>query len=539
MKIPRRTLLTGGAAAAAFAGIPTDADAANVPFTTFAFDSTLGNTPRTMPVRLSEIQNVLDWGADPTGATACDSQVQNAVNWTTGPNRGTIYFPQGKYLFNNPVTYNYIGLTAVNSTGSSYNSGTGVVTLNLTTVPTYTQYCSITVSGLTGTGTNLANANGTFTVLSVSGTQITYAIATGLTISTITGGAVVGNLSIRFVGEVNGTFIFGTLSGYLFDRSLGSPNNTTGLRTFEKMTMSNSFATGGGCIRMGSTNGGAIRNCQFAANGSSVTTEDTAGVSSTNIFFQTCHFTSNNTGHLGNDANGIVIGGAGSIEGCYLGSSDTCIRFYGKGLHTAGNRIEVSNCAYLAGLDSAGGNQGASAFSLTSGTMEGDTIGVHLAFGCTGFFIGALAEEGHSSSNSGYPFGANNTQYHLKIDADAAYSGVIQSFGGSNVADVASVSIANATAYTGLVFMDCSCTSSSGSNWNNPTNAYTATFIACNNQPIWAHSALPTTNNVNVFEGNEFNVSDINGGWGTTYTGGGTTHGLVRWNGTAYTVMAT
>ena len=38
-----------------------------IPFTSFAFAATGGPTKRTMPDRLAEVKNVLDFGADPTG----------------------------------------------------------------------------------------------------------------------------------------------------------------------------------------------------------------------------------------------------------------------------------------------------------------------------------------------------------------------------------------------------------------------------------------------------------------------------------------
>ena len=80
----------------------------------------------------------------------------------------------------------------VNATGSSYDSGTGIVTLKATAaLTTVDPGDAIVVSALTGTGGDLATANGTYTVLTKPATDtITYAIATGLTISSITGGTV-------------------------------------------------------------------------------------------------------------------------------------------------------------------------------------------------------------------------------------------------------------------------------------------------------------------------------------------------------------
>lgn len=104
--------------------------------------------------------------------------------------KGSPISTQVSWDFTNQLLVPFIGTLSVNATGSSYNSTTGIVTLQLTTTPTFSAGDSAVVSSLTGSGTNLTSANGTFTVLSVVGNTFTYAIATGLTITTITGGSV-------------------------------------------------------------------------------------------------------------------------------------------------------------------------------------------------------------------------------------------------------------------------------------------------------------------------------------------------------------
>lgn len=76
---------------------------------------------------------------------------------------------------------------------SNYNSGTGLVTLNLDNSINDAPVSSgwITVAGLTGTGANLGSANGHFLLAAPStSSQVTFTIAMGLTITTITGGTV-------------------------------------------------------------------------------------------------------------------------------------------------------------------------------------------------------------------------------------------------------------------------------------------------------------------------------------------------------------
>src|SRR3954470_17820255 len=108
LNIPRRNLIVPAMALAGASLLPKRADA-DIPFTNFAFRATGAPTPRTMPDRLAEIKNVLDFGADPTGVTDSRAAIQNAVDWTSGANRGTIYFPAGHYLTTGPITFNYGG----------------------------------------------------------------------------------------------------------------------------------------------------------------------------------------------------------------------------------------------------------------------------------------------------------------------------------------------------------------------------------------------------------------------------------------------
>lgn len=449
----RRSLVTGSAALAALASLRQSAEAANVKFTTFAFTATGEPTARTMPDRLADIKNVLDFGADPTGVADSQPAIQAAVNWTSGTNRGTIFFPTGRYTLNSSVTYNYNG-----------------------------------------------------------------------------------NLSIRFLGEDSA--ILGSFNGYLFDRAntnAGSPNNTTGGRVFEKLSFTNSNATGG-CVRIGSTIGGYFRDCGFSGN-TCVTTEDSVGVSSQNIMFENCNFVAGGTS---SPTNNLIIGGGGVIAACDFRNADTGVRLYGSGLHICGCRFENMNTAYLCGLDSGGNDVGASGFTITSVTTEGNTTSFDLAGTCTGFLIGPSNSQGHNSSNSGYPLGVQNSQYGLRIRAGKASAGVFDAMSFGSQFDVGCVVIGNASSRANLVFVGCSAiqTGGTGVSWSLPTNAYTAQWISCNIEPVWTFSQLPSGGN--VLEGDEFSISDsTTNTWGANVTvGSGSDHVLVRYNGTNFTVVA-
>jgi hypothetical protein len=101
--------------------------------------------------------------------------------------------PQVSWDFVNQLLVPYVASAfTVNSTGAGYVTGTGIVTLKATGALTgVNPGDAVVVSGLTGTGGDLASANGTYTVATKPAADtITYAIAAGLTISSITGGTI-------------------------------------------------------------------------------------------------------------------------------------------------------------------------------------------------------------------------------------------------------------------------------------------------------------------------------------------------------------
>jgi hypothetical protein len=115
---------------------------------------------------------------------ACDPAL---VSLWSGPIK-----PQVSWDFVNQllVPYNGSALT-IAATGSSYDSVTGVVTLNMSASINFSAGDAIIVSSLTGTGVDLASANGTFTAIApTTGTTVSYQLDPGLTISSITGGDV-------------------------------------------------------------------------------------------------------------------------------------------------------------------------------------------------------------------------------------------------------------------------------------------------------------------------------------------------------------
>jgi hypothetical protein len=288
-----------------------------------------------------------------------------------------------------------------------------------------------------------------------------------------------------------------------------------------------------GCVRLGSTKSGVIRDCGF--NGFiGITTEDAVGQSSASIHIENSAFGGPGT----TGSHYIIIGGGGAIQGCNMPGADVAVRAYGEGLHIAGNRSERCNTSFLLGLDSGNNNVGLRGFSLLSTSTEGCWTAYDLAGLCEGFVMAGIGSNSHGSDNSGtVPF-IQGGQYGIRIRADCARGGVIQSAGLSGAYDVGAFVIANATARGNLVIRECSAAQSGGigTTWIFPSNAYTALFYNNNEDPAWTYSQLPSGGN--VFEGDEFNITDSNTAtWGATAAGSGSNNVLVRWNGSVWTVV--
>lgn len=424
-----------------------------LPFVNYPFPATGAPTPRTMPDRLAEIKNVLDFGADPTGAnpTGTTAAIQAAINSSGTANAGTIFFPPGFYTINSTINFNYNG-----------------------------------------------------------------------------------NLSIRFLGAA-GANINANFAGFIFDRhntNSGSANNTPGNRVFEKLSISN-VNNAGGCVRIGSTIGAAFRDCLFSGN-ICVTTEDSPGVSSENVLFDTCNFVAGGTT---SPTNSVIIGGGGAFRACDFRNCDTGIRIYGNGTSIMAGRHENMNTGMMLGVDSSGTPQTTSGLLISGCSFEGNGTSIDFAGLITGFLISA-GIQGHDKSNSGYPLGVNNSQYGIRLRAGNAVGGVFHGVSVGSQFDQACIAIGNASSRANVLFEDCTPVQTGGAGvaWSLPTNAYSAFFDSCNISPVWIVSQLPSGGD--VFEGDEFNVSDSSTAtWGATVAGLGSTHGLVRWNGSNWTLV--
>ena len=112
-----------------------------LPFVNFAFNATGSVFNRTMPNRLSDVQNVKDWGAKGDGSTDDTSAIQSAIDYcVTNNSGGTVFFPSGKYNFSsisggtNTATYSTSGVRLLGSgkecTFLNPSSGSWVIAAN-------------------------------------------------------------------------------------------------------------------------------------------------------------------------------------------------------------------------------------------------------------------------------------------------------------------------------------------------------------------------------------------------------------------------
>ena len=102
---------------------------------------------------------------------------------------GSIITQQVSWDFVNQLLIPYTGTLTVNSTGSSYNNTTGLVTLKMTAPIGFSAGDAVIVSSLTGS--SITSQNGTYTVVAVTASDtFTYQAAAGADATTITGGSV-------------------------------------------------------------------------------------------------------------------------------------------------------------------------------------------------------------------------------------------------------------------------------------------------------------------------------------------------------------
>lgn len=141
------------------------------------------NTPQSpVPVALSG-NSVLYYrlGSGARIPVACDPALANAIDG------GTVGV-QVSWDFVNQRLVPYLGTLTI--TSGAYDNATGAIALLMSAPVTFGEGTAVILSSLTGTGA-FASLNGTYTVVSTSGSTVNLLADAGLGASTITGGSVV------------------------------------------------------------------------------------------------------------------------------------------------------------------------------------------------------------------------------------------------------------------------------------------------------------------------------------------------------------
>lgn len=520
--ISRRRSLLGGAALAALAS---EANA-DTPFTTFAFQATGEPTARTMPDRLAEIKNVVDYGADPTGGSDSTTAIQNAVNWTSSANRGTIYFPPGSYKTSAPITFNAANLSicfrgegnASAITGMSFSSGGYVFDRHL------------------GSPSNTAQV-------------------------------VIEKLSLQFDSSVTGGVRLGSCNSIsVRDCSLGSlttedsAGNSSQNFLLENCVFGGQNGLNNGGVVIG--NSGAVLECGFK---NCLTAIRAYG---NGFYIGGCRIENCGTAYLlgldsaGTDQNATgfsLIGGTTEGNWISVDFSGTCSAFYIGGFLFLGHDYTNAgpNSTSALTINSYTYNSGSGLVTLTMAATIPALLVPGIAIGMTGLNIAGLngsftcvsasgttvtytGPTGQAGSPSGGGTLGFGQQYGIWVRANKASYGVFQGLDVGNYMNIAGLQVDASTSRANLLFLNSTFAAVAGTAFVAPSNAYTAQFQQCNVDPIWTYSELPQTNGTNVFEGDQFSISDSNSAtWGANVTASGASgHVLVRWNGSNYTVVA-
>jgi hypothetical protein len=509
---------------------------ADVLFTTFQFAAQGAPTPRSMPVRLAEQKNVKDFGAIGDGSVNDGPAIQAAVDWTSGPDRGTIFFPAGFYTINAPITFNYD--PAPGDPGLSiYFKGEGASTfLNGRGFPGNTGYTL---------DRHLATPNNTANVF-IENMSVGFAVGQG------EGSIRVGSCNSVTIRNVGGGGITtedspGNSSQSLFIAAcnIGSPGLITGAHG----TIQNCNWTSCDVAARLYGSGWALYGCRAEECNTTYLIGLDSGVAAT--FTGTIAHSGTNDGSGVLTIPGAVTGtikplqsvsdGGVNIPGAIFIVSQLTGTPGGTGTYALSNpTVTVSSPQTITTI---GNDVGASGFAIHGGSQEGAVNGIVYAGTCSGFYHGSMGNLGHSGSGPGQNF---PSQYYLIVGPNVS-DGVFQSmYGRGDLTEVAACKIYSAAARANVLFLSCDFYkggTGSGFDWDTPSNAYTAQWLNCNIAPTWTYSQLGTTNGVNVLEGDQVTITDGaksgggTAGWGDAVQGGASQRLLVRWNGSAWTVV--
>jgi hypothetical protein len=358
-----------------------------------------------------------------------------------------------------------------------------------------------------------------------------------------------GALSIVLFGELGASTILGNVAGYIIDRQLATYAPSIGIRVIEKLNIVNTNKTTGGCIRLSSTIGGAVRDCNLSGF-SGVITEDANYASesdwvSQSIIVENCTIRGNwvdsavPTGSIG-----VSTSGNGVISNCDFHGWDVAVNMEGIGVQMMGCRAEVCNAGVRCGTFPNGtkGGKGLGNFVIGGGcSFEACVTGIDFPYPAWDGLITGISILGHPAPAC--PNGAAS-QYGINCRTNTVHNVVFAGVASSGGNAVAAIAIGDTYQPAYLTFISCEAYNNVGVPWSMPSTAYTAKWINCNNPaPIFTYAKLtPTiTGAIPPTEGDEYTISNGPNSptWGQVVNSGnlGTTHVKVRYNGSAWTVV--
>ena len=360
-QITKRALLTNRALSAGF-GVGTLAllaqrASADTSFTEFAFPATGAPTPRTMPDRLSEINNVKDFGAAGDGSTDDTAAIQAALDYAFGTSAAphgvnsrlnhAVFFPAGTYVVSQRMTAKTI-------TGLATQVPHGSLRYTVADTRGLSVGDTVYITGVTCDGLG----NGTRVITNITATTFDT-VATGLYINSFTAdrkGKVMK--PALHITDVRGGHIFGAGKNSTIISSGNSSNavvfQTNGLytTTIERMTFQSPGSSTGTIAFLADMDGDAtyssgipgsqgntFRDVQFLKSAIGLALFPTNYSQGSENLIQNCHFQENTDTGLQNGLNANFNALQNTVVG---GNFQAC----GTGVYIPYGSVDVMNAGF-------------------------------------------------------------------------------------------------------------------------------------------------------------------------------------------------
>lgn len=435
----------------------------------------------------------------------------------------------------------------------TYNSGTGVI--SLTTVTSVTSFVlagdALPIS-VNGTGTNIGTLNGTWPVLTSSGTAVTLQGPVGEGSITIAGGTY-SPLRLT-MATTPPAGISGQYYVYDYENIIPDPkvNFNIGVATWSGTTLTFTPGTSvvapsigasdrlwlapvAGCVRYSSVAGATVRDCFISGFIGVTSSEDkivandpTLGAAEgLHITVERCTFSNPAGCPAVPGQTGIYLQNNSVAYSNNFNSMWCAIRLSGTANSIIGGRAEVGWFGFILGGDFTASNNSNIESLISTFSMESNLLGIYI--GSSG--ISSINAVG-MACNAIKPIGG---MYFSSIGNSVVQnSGATGNFGtgyGIYIADVGNN--AGTTAFIGCTSTNFSTPSQS---WRTPTQAWWGTCIQCDCPAlVYTFANLPTgSGSPTPKEGETYDISDCSTStFLATAAGGGsgvTAHRRVRYN---------